>query len=108
MGDYEHIHEENVVEIEKKEEEKLKPPPKYAVVFHNDDYTTMDFVTEMLMKHFKLSLEDAVMVMLDVHQKGQAIAGVYTQDIAITKIAIVLGEARSQEFPLLLTAEKYE
>ena len=108
MSDFEHIHEENVVEIEKKKEEKLKPPPKYAVVFHNDDYTTMDFVTEMLMKYFKHSLEDAVMLMLSVHEKGQAIAGVYTQDIALSKMAIVISEARKQEFPLLLTAEKYE
>jgi ATP-dependent Clp protease adaptor protein ClpS len=78
---------------------------RYQVVLHNDDYTTMEFVIAILMKHFHKPPAEAMHVMLQVHHKGAGVAGVYTRDVAETKVAEVTGEAREQGMPLLLTAE---
>jgi ATP-dependent Clp protease adaptor protein ClpS len=78
---------------------------RYQVVFHNDDYTTMEFVVAMLMKHFHKPPAEAMHVMLLVHHKGAGVAGVYTRDVAETKVAEVTAEAREAGMPLLLTAE---
>jgi ATP-dependent Clp protease adaptor protein ClpS len=78
---------------------------RYQVVMHNDDYTTMEFVIAVLMKHFHKPPAEAMHVMLQVHHKGAGVAGVYTRDVAETKVAEVTGEAREQGMPLLLTAE---
>lgn len=89
------------------EEVRSRPrrPRRYQVVFHNDDYTTMEFVVAMLMKHFHKPPAEATHVMLLVHHKGAGVAGVYTRDVAETKVAEVTAEARAAGMPLLLTAE---
>jgi ATP-dependent Clp protease adaptor protein ClpS len=84
---------------------RLQRPRRYQVVFNNDDYTTMEFVVAMLMKHFRKPPAEAMHIMLLVHHKGAGVAGVYTRDVAETKVAEVTAEAREQGMPLLLTAE---
>ena len=79
--------------------------PRYQVVMHNDDYTTMEFVVAMLMKHFHKPPAEALHIMLQVHHKGAGIAGIYTRDVAETKVAEVIDEARQEGMPLLLTVE---
>lgn len=87
---------------------QLKEPAKYAVVLHNDDYTTMDFVVEVLQKYFRKTAEEAVKVTLEVHKKGKGVAGIYSYEIAETKTQQVMDEARSRGFPLMVTAEPAE
>lgn len=84
---------------------RLRRPRRYQVVVHNDDYTTMEFVVAMLMKHFHKPPAEAMHVMLLVHHQGAGIAGVYSRDVAETKVAEVIDEAREEGMPLLLTAE---
>ena len=85
--------------------ERLKTPRLFRVVFHNDDYTTMDFVVEVLRGHFHKTEAEALHVMLTVHKKGAAVAGVYPRDVAETKVARVVQYARKRGMPLLLTTE---
>lgn len=85
---------------------RLKEPPKYAVVLHNDDYTTMEFVVEILQRYFHRTIEEATRVMLSVHQQGKGVAGVYGYEIAETKAAQVEDHARSRGFPLKCTVEE--
>lgn len=80
-------------------------PPLYRVVLHNDDYTTMEFVVDVLRRHFQRSPDDAVRLMLEVHHRGHAVGGVYPREIAETKVAQVSDEARERGMPLLVTAE---
>ena len=80
---------------------------RYQVVLHNDDYTTMEFVVAILMKHFHKPPAEALHIMLQVHHKGAGIAGVYTRDVAETKVAEVIDEARQEGMPLLLTVEPH-
>ena len=85
--------------------QRTKQPPLYKVLFHNDDYTTMEFVTMVLITVFNKSESDAVAIMLNVHQRGAGVAGLYTYDVAETKVAKTLSLAREYEFPLLVTME---
>lgn len=85
---------------------KLKPPPVYRVLLHNDDYTTMEFVVEVLQTVFHKSLMEATQIMLHVHRTGIGVAGVYTYEVAETKIAMVEAMARHHEFPLKCTMEE--
>jgi len=87
-------------------EPALEEPSKYAAVLHNDDYTTMDFVVEVLKAYFAKSTEEAVRVMLQVHQAGRGVAGVYSHEIAETKASQVMEAARARGFPLRCTVEK--
>ncbi|HHV29417.1 ATP-dependent Clp protease adapter ClpS [Acetivibrio mesophilus] len=80
-------------------------PKMYKVILLNDDYTTMDFVVEILITVFHKNAADATKIMLDVHQKGRGIVGVYTYDIARTKIALVEKMATEREFPLAAVME---
>ena len=80
---------------------------RYQVVVHNDDYTTMEFVVAMLMKHFHKPPAEAMHIMLLVHHKGAGIAGIYTRDVAETKVAEAIDEARQEGMPLLLTVEPH-
>ena len=88
-----------------KPEKKLKRPTLYKVLFHNDDYTTQEFVVEVLRVFFHKTDTEATFIMLTVHRKGSGVAGVYTRDIAETKVQQVTDFAREQGMPLLLTAE---
>ncbi|AEV69557.1 ATP-dependent Clp protease adapter ClpS [Acetivibrio clariflavus] len=84
---------------------ELKKPKMYKVILLNDDYTTMDFVVEVLMIVFHKSATDATQIMLDVHQKGKGVVGTYTYDIASTKIAQVEQMASERGFPLAAVME---
>ncbi|MCL2441127.1 MAG: ATP-dependent Clp protease adaptor ClpS [Treponema sp.] len=85
--------------------EKFKEPEQFKVILLNDHYTTMDFVIEVLMIIFHKSIEDANKIMLDVHNKGRGIVGVYTWDIAVTKTEQVHAAAKANEFPLMCIVE---
>ena len=78
---------------------------RFKVVLHNDDYTTMEYVIEVLRRFFHKGETEALHVMLTVHKKGKAVAGIYPRDVAETKVAEVIGHARERGHPLLLTAE---
>ncbi len=95
-----------VVETEKETEKKLKKPPLYKVLLHNDDYTTKEFVVQILEYVFHKAQTEAVHIMLHVHQNGIGVAGVYTYEIAETKVALVESLARQHEYPLKCTMEE--
>lgn len=84
---------------------KVQRPKRWKVIFHNDDYTTQEFVVHVLMRFFHKSDAEARHIMLTVHFKGAAVAGVYTKDVAETKAQQVMDLAREQGMPLLLTTE---
>lgn len=86
-------------------ERKVDKPRRYKVVVHNDDYTTMDFVVIVLMKFFHRTETEATHIMLSVHHRGHGVAGVYTKDVAETKVAQVTDYAKQHGMPLRLTAE---
>ena len=87
-------------------ETDLKEPEMYRVVLHNDHYTTMDFVVEVLVKVFHKPVIEATKIMLDVHKKGKGIVGIYPYDIASTKCIQVIQMAEEREFPLKCTIER--
>ena len=84
----------------------LDQPKMYKVILHNDDYTAMDFVVAILMELFHKSRQDAEFIMLQVHQKGKAVVGVYTYEIATTKAQHVKRRAKEAGYPLLATVEE--
>ena len=81
-------------------------PPMYKVLLHNDDYTTMDFVVDILIQVFGKSLEKATQIMLNVHNEGKAVCGIYPREIAETKVQTVHNLAGRKGFPLKSTMEK--
>lgn len=83
----------------------IKKPNLYKVVLMNDDFTPMDFVVGVLTRFFHLPIERATQIMLQVHHEGKGICGVYTYDIAETKVAQVNNYALSSEYPLLCSME---
>ena len=85
---------------------KLKQPPMYKVVLLNDDYTPMDFVVELLERFFGMNRERATQVMLHVHTRGKGVCGVFTRDVAETKVAQVNDHAREHQHPLMCTMEE--
>ncbi len=85
---------------------KTKKPPMFKVVLLNDDYTPMDFVVELLQSIFRKSADEAVRIMMAVHQRGAGVCGVYTRDIAETKADIVVTMARQEDYPLQCMVEK--
>ena len=93
-----------VAEVEGKT--KLRRPPLYKVLLHNDDYTSMEFVVFILQSVFERSEADAVTIMLNVHRQGIGLAGLYTYEIAEMKVAKVAQLAEANEFPLLCTFEE--
>ena len=94
-----------VTETRTKPKEKLKRPPMYRVLLHNDNYTTRDFVVAVLKEVFHKSETDAVQIMLHVHYNGIGVAGVYPYEVAETKIRLTEKLARENEFPLRLSME---
>ena len=93
-------------DVVQKNRKKLKEPEEYKVILLNDNYTTMEFVVDVLMKVFHKGEEDATRIMLDVHHKGKGIVGVYPWDIANTKVNQVHCLARQYEFPLKCVVEQ--
>lgn len=85
---------------------KTKKPSLYRVVMLNDDFTPMEFVIEVLMRIFNKSPEEATQIMLHVHQNGVGVCGVFTFEIAETKVAQVMDLARRAQHPLQCTMEK--
>ncbi|MDD2720104.1 MAG: ATP-dependent Clp protease adapter ClpS [Gallionella sp.] len=77
-----------------------KPPGMYKVILFNDDYTTMEFVIEVLQRFFSINLERAQQIMLKVHNEGSAVCGIYTRDVAETKVAQVTDFAQQSGHPL--------
>ena len=78
----------------------LRPPRQYRVILHNDHFTTMEFVVDILVRVFHKPAAEARRIMLDVHRRGQGQCGVYSYDVARTKVARVLDLARRQEFQI--------
>jgi len=89
-----------------KTDQEIREPKMYRVILHNDDYTTMDFVIDVLISIFHKPAVEAMQIMLDVHKKGKGICGVYTYDIAATKVAQVRELAMGREFPLKCSLEE--
>ena len=93
-------------ELLNREEEKLKEPREYMVVLLNDNYTTREFVVEILQLVFHKNPQEAKKIMLNVHHKGRGMVGVYTWDIANTKVNQVHSIARQFDFPLKCVVEE--
>ena len=92
--------------VSQKNKVKIKKPKQYKVVMHNDDYTTMEFVIEVLVRIFNKKLEEAQKIMLDVHKAGKGVAGIYSYDIAMTKANTAMGWAKEEGFPFKLSVEE--
>jgi ATP-dependent Clp protease adaptor protein ClpS len=94
------------VAVAEKITDKLKEPEDYQVILLNDDFTAMDFVIEILMYVFHKSAEDATAIMFHVHKMGKGLAGIYSWDIAVTKMNQVHDLAKQNEYPLKCVVEK--
>lgn len=92
--------------IQEKTRTKVKEPKQYHVIMWNDDFTTMEFVVMVLMDIFHKDEVTAESLMLDVHHKGKAVVGVYSYDIAITKVTAAIKRARAEGFPFRMTVEE--
>ena len=97
-------HESGLVVQESRPE--VAEPKRYMVILVNDDFTPMEFVVEILRQIFNLDEEAATRIMLNVHTKGKGVCGVYSKDIAETKVVMVNEFAREHEHPLLCTMEQ--
>lgn len=94
------------IEYELDTDIEVKEPKRYKVVLLNDNYSTMDFVIEVLEKIFRKSREEATGIMLNIHEKGSGVCGIYSYEIAATKVAQVKASARKAEFPLKAVMEE--
>ena len=97
---------ENEGSVITEKKQQTKRPSMYKVLLHNDDYTTMDFVVMVLETIFHKSAEEATLIMLNVHEQGVGVAGVYPRDVAETKAILVHDLARKNEYPLKCSVEK--
>ena len=93
-------------EILTKSKPKVAKPPMYKVILLNDDFTPMEFVVHILEKFFSINHEAAVNIMLTVHQKGLAVIGVFSHDVAESKVTQVMAYSRKHQHPLQCTMEK--
>ena len=105
------MNKDNTIDIERQKDidavkKKAAPPPMYKVLLDNDDYTPMDFVIDVLMRFFNLDGEKAQQIMLTVHYHGRAVCGVYTAEIAETKVMQVARYAKEHQHPLMCTMEQ--
>lgn len=89
--------------IRERERIDLNEPKRYKVIFHNDDFTTMDFVVKVLTQVFFKSPEEAETLMMAVHRRGHAVVGIYSYDVAVSKVKKATDMARQEGFPLRLT-----
>ena len=96
----------NEIEIELNDELDLQEPNKYKVFLLNDDFSTMDFVIDILVIVFRKTVDEASAIMLNIHNNGRDICGVYTHEIASTKVAQVKTMAREKGFPLKAVMEE--
>lgn len=96
----------SLTDSEVRSDQEIREPKLYRVILVNDDYTTMDFVIEILIVVFHKPAAEATRIMLDVHKNGKGFCGVYTYDIATTKIDRVHQLARKREFPLKCSLEE--
>ena len=96
---------ENDSDVVTKKESKTKKPKRYKVIFHNDDYTTMEFVVYILETIFRKTSSEAAQIMLNVHKTGAGIAGVYPYSVAETRTAQATLIAREEGHPLRVTME---
>ncbi len=92
--------------VSQKNKVKVKKPKQYKVIMYNDDYTTMEFVIDVLVRIFNKKLEEAEKIMLDVHKAGKGIAGIYSYDLAMTKANMAMGWAKDEGFPFKLSVEE--
>ncbi|RKS87799.1 ATP-dependent Clp protease adaptor protein ClpS [Orbus hercynius] len=92
--------------FEKLKVKHITPPAQYRVILHNDDYTTMDFVIDVLMRFFGHDENQATQIMFAVHQQGKGVCGIYCAEIAETKVFQVTQYAKEHQFPLKCTMEK--
>lgn len=97
---------ESNVSILEKQKIKVRKPKQYKVIMHNDDFTTMEFVIDVLMNIFNKKSEEANKIMIDVHKKGKGIAGIYSYDIAVTKSSMAMALAKEEGFPFKLSVEE--
>ena len=93
-------------EGEQRVKSKIRLPKQYKVIMFNDDYTTMEFVINVLMDVFNKKDLEAQKIMLDVHKKGQGIAGIYSYDIAMSKAGTAMSMAKTEGFPFKLSVEE--
>lgn len=94
------------IEHELDDEIEIVEPKKYKVFLLNDDYSTMDFVIDVLTTIFKKSVDEATKIMLNIHNNGKDVCGIYTHEIASTKVAQVKTKARKSGFPLKAVMEE--
>ncbi|MFC3093543.1 ATP-dependent Clp protease adapter ClpS [Alteromonas sediminis] len=102
---------DNTISIDKEKQidavrKKVQPPPMYKVILNNDDYTPMDFVVDVIMRFFNMDNEKANQVMLTVHYHGKAVCGIYSAEVAETKVMQVNQYARKHQHPLMCTMEQ--
>lgn len=97
---------EGTTKVKNKAQGRIKRPSMYKVIMLNDNYTTMEFVVDILKKIFNRSATQATEIMLSVHNNGKGVAGTYCYDIAVTKIIQVKDEAKKSGFPLKCIIEK--
>ena len=92
--------------VKEKSSSKIKEPRQFNVVMHNDDFTTMEFVVEVLIDIFHKDDVTAQAIMLNVHKKGKAVVGKYPYDIAVTKVNAALTRAKASGYPFRMTVEE--
>jgi ATP-dependent Clp protease adaptor protein ClpS len=91
--------------VAEKQEQRVEPPKLYQVVMLNDDYTPMEFVVLVLQEYFLHDFETATQIMLKIHHEGRAVCGVYSKDVASTKVELVQAAAKRAGHPLQCTLE---
>ena len=106
MSEQDNDHDQDEGLVVEQARPKLARPPLWKVVLLNDDYTPMEFVVEVLQVFFTLDREQATVVMLHVHRKGKGVCGVFTREIAETKVAQVTQFARESKHPLMCDMEE--
>ena len=102
---YKHAEKINNSQNQIVEDSSITPPPKKNVVFYNDDFTTMDFVVEVLVAIYNKSKEDAEKIMKTVHNEGLCVVGTYTYDIAVSRVEVTKSVAKQNGFPLRVEIE---